>query len=216
MCLSIVPTHKIFWGRIAAGFGIVAAMTKTSRQHLNPRIGFARPRRRLKPLALGFILLSSSFAAAQAPPPPALDVSAADVKGFIDTLPKDRVSDLPIRVTDVGGYKVGVYGVFRPKAVPGDANLHQSTVTEIYYMLEGTGTLVTGGALVNERSAGVSPNTKQPNLRGSVIADGVSRRVGPGDIIVIPGRLPHWWSSLDSDIRYLIYRPDPEGLQSVK
>jgi hypothetical protein len=35
-------------------------------------------------------------------------------------------------------------------------------------------------------------------------------------VIVIPGRLAHWWSSLDSDIRYLIYRPDPEGLQKVK
>ena len=34
--------------------------------------------------------------------------------------------------------------------------------------------------------------------------------------IIIPGNLPHWWSSLDSDIRYLIYRPDPEGLQTVR
>ena len=48
-------------------------------------------------------------------------------------------------MADVGGYKVGVYGVFRPKSVPGDANVHDTTVTEIYYMLEGSGTLVTGG-----------------------------------------------------------------------
>jgi mannose-6-phosphate isomerase-like protein (cupin superfamily) len=159
--------------------------------------------------------LVSSYAAAQTPPP-ALDISAADVKAFIDKLPKDRVSDLPIRVTDVGGYRVGVYGVFRPKAMPGEANLHETTVTEIYYMLEGSGTLVTGGRLVDDRSAGVSPNTKRPNRRGSGIEGGVSRRVVAGDIIVIPGRLPHWWSGLDSDIRYLIYRPDPEGLQQVR
>ena len=50
----------------------------------------------------------------------------------------------------------------------------------------------------------------------AVVVEKVKRRVGPGDVIVIPGNLPHWWSSLDSDIRYLIYRPDPEGLQSVK
>lgn len=159
--------------------------------------------------------LASSAAFAQAPPP-ALDISAADVKAFIDKLPKDRVSDLPIRVTDVGGYKVGVYGVFRPKTMPGDANLHETNVTEIYYMLEGSGTLVTGGRLVDDRSAGNSPNTKRPNRRGSAIEGGVSRRVAAGDIIVIPGRLPHWWSGLESDIRYLIYRPDPEGLQGVK
>ncbi len=155
------------------------------------------------------------LASAQAPPP-ALDVSAADIKAFIDKLPKDRVSDLPIRVSDVGGYKVGVYGVFRPKAMPGEANRHKTTVTEIYYMLEGTGTLVTGGTMVDERSAGASPNTKRENFRAPRIEGGVTRKVGPGDVIVIPGNLPHWWSALDSDIRYVIYRPDPEGLQTIK
>jgi mannose-6-phosphate isomerase-like protein (cupin superfamily) len=166
-------------------------------------------------MLLVIAVLRSSLTAAQGPPP-ALDVSAADITAFIDKLPKDRVSDLPIRVTEVGGAKVGIYGVFRPKTMPGDANRHQTSVTEIYYMLAGTGTLVTGGQMVDERSAGVSPNTKRPNFRAPRIEGGVSRRVGPGDVIVIPGNLPHWWSSLDSDIRYLIYRPDPEGLQSVK
>lgn len=153
---------------------------------------------------------------ASTPPPPALDVTAADVKAFIDALPKDRVSDLPIRVSDVGGYKVGVYGVFRPKTMPGEANVHDTTVTEIYVILEGTGTLVTGGTLTNPRSAGASPNTNRQNLRGSGISGGVTRKVGPGDTIVIPGRLPHWFSSLDTDIKYMIYRPDPEGLQRLK
>ena len=161
------------------------------------------------------IAFAPSYAAAQTPPP-AVAITAADVKTFIDKLPKGQVSDLPIRVADVGGYKVGVYGVFRPKAVPGSAILHDTSVTEIYYMLEGTGTLVTGGTLVDERSDGVSPNTKRPNLRGSGIQGGTSRRVVPGDIIIIPGKVPHWWSSLDGDIRYLIYRPDPQGLQPIK
>jgi mannose-6-phosphate isomerase-like protein (cupin superfamily) len=89
-------------------------------------------------------------------------------------------------------------------------------VTEIYYMLEGTGTLVTGGTIVDEQSSGVSPNTKRPNFTGSKIEGGTSRRVVAGDIIIIPANLPHWWSSLDSDISYIIYRPDPEGLQPIK
>jgi len=150
------------------------------------------------------------------PPPPAVDISAAAVKAFIDALPKDRISDSPIRIADVGGYKVGVYGVLRPKAQPGDAIRHDTSVTEVYYMLEGTGTLVTGGKLVDEQSSGLSPNTGKPNFRGSRIEGGVTRKVVPGDIIIIPGRVPHWWSALDTDIRYLIYRPDPEGLQPAK
>ena len=179
--------------------------------------------RRLTAIAFVFSLavpLSSSIAAAQVrvqtQPPPALDVTAGDIKTFIDKLPKDRITDSPIRITDVGGYKVGVYGVLRPKGVVQSANRHQTTVTEIYYMLEGTATIVTGGTMVDEKPTGSSPNTQRPNFQGSSINGGVSRRVGPGDVIVIPGNLPHWWSSLDTDIRYLIFRPDPEGLQSTK
>lgn len=74
-------------------------------------------------------------------------------------------------------------------------------------MLEGSATLVTGGTLVDERSSGISPNTKMPNFRGSRIE---------GDVIIIPGRVPHWWSSPDGDIQYVIYRPDPAGLQRVQ
>ena len=170
---------------------------------------------RIFPIA-AFMVVATSIAAAQTPPPPAVDVSAADIKAFINKLPKDRISDLPIRVADVGGSKVGVYGVFRPKASVQDAIRHDTTVSEIYYMLEGSATLVTGGTLVDERSSGTSPNTKRPNFRGSRIEGGVSRRVVPGDVIIIPGRVPHWWSNLDGDIQYLIYRPDPEGLQRIK
>jgi quercetin dioxygenase-like cupin family protein len=147
---------------------------------------------------------------------PAVDVTAAQITSFIDNEPKDRVSDLPIRVADVGNAKVGVYGVFRPKAQPGDAIRHETSVTEVYYVLEGSGTLVTGGRIVNERSTGISPNTKRPNFGGPRIEDGVTRHAAPGDVIVIPPNTPHWWSSLDSDLRYLIIRPDPESLQPLK
>jgi len=170
----------------------------------------------LKQLTIAAVLIGCAAAVQAQTPPPAVDVTAADAKAFIERLPKDRVSDLPIRVADVGGYKVGVYAVLRPKAVPGGANRHQTTVTEIYYMLEGSATLVTGGTIADEKNAGTSPNTKRPNFNGPRIEGGVSRKVVPGDIIIIPGNLPHWWSSLDSDIRYLIFRPDPEGLQAAR
>jgi quercetin dioxygenase-like cupin family protein len=173
---------------------------------------FSVPRSALAGLVLGFA--TSGFA--QTTPPPAVDVTAAAAKAFIDKLPKDRISDLPIRVADVGGYKVGVYGVFRPKSLSGGSIRHDTSVTEIYYMLEGTGTLVTGGRIPDEKSTGVSPNTKRPNFGGTKIDGGVTRKVVPGDVVIIPGNVPHWWSALDTDIRYLIFRPDPEGLQPVR
>ena len=69
------------------------------------------------------VLLSALSAGAQTPAPaaqpplPAVDVKAADIKAFINNLPTNAISDLPIRVADVGGYRVGVFGVFRPQTV---------------------------------------------------------------------------------------------------
>lgn len=53
-------------------------------------------------------------AIAQTPPLPATDVTNAEIQAFINSLPKDAVSDKPIRIVDVGGYHVGVYGVAIP------------------------------------------------------------------------------------------------------
>ena len=78
-------------------------------------------------------------------------------------------------------------------------------------MLEGAGTLVTGGTLVDERRDGASTT-----VRGSRIDGGVSRRITKGDVVIIPGRTPHWWSALDGDIRYLIIRADPDNRIPLK
>ena len=157
-------------------------------------------------ITIGLAASVALTAAAQQPPLPATDVTSAEITAFIDKLPKDAISDLPIKVVDVGGYRVGVYGVFRPKAVKQDAVLHEVRTTEVYQMVEGAGTLVTGGRLVDERR-----DPKSTTVRGSRIEGGVSRRVVKGDVIIIPGRTPHWWSELESDIRYTIIRSDPEN-----
>ena len=44
----------------------------------------------------------------------------------------------------------------------------------------------------------------------------MTRRVSAGDLIIIPGRTPHWWSSLEGDIRYMIVRTDPAGTMNLK
>ena len=164
--------------------------------------------------SLVLLALLLPVASAAQTPLPATDITAADVQAFVKQLPPNAVSDRPIRVVDVGGYKVGVYGVFRPKSVKQDAVLHETRVTEVYQMLDGAGTLVTGGTLV-EPDKGTLGGVGR-TVRGSRIDGGVSRRVTKGDIIIIPAGTPHWWSQLDGDITYVIIRPDPEGRQAVK
>src|SRR5262245_13802551 len=170
----------------------------------------------LKTTLTALLLAGTVSVAAQAPapaaPPPAVDITHLDIKNFIDKLPKDAISDSPIRVVDVGDHRVGVYGVFRPKTAKQDAVLHEVVNSEIYYMIEGAATLVTGGKMVDERRQ-PPPSTL---VRASRIENGVTRRVVPGDMIIIPGRTPHWWSSLESDIKYLIIRPDPANRIPLK
>jgi len=79
-------------------------------------------------------------------------------------------------------------------------------VTEIYHIMEGSGTLVTGGTIPGSQrdSPGKAPNG--PTTRGSSIQNGVSRKVGPGDVVVIPAGVPHWFSAVDEDLKFLIVR----------
>src|SRR4051812_16023187 len=120
----------------------------------------------LKALAAGLLLIVALSTVAQTPSLPATDVTSADIQAFLKALPPDAVNDKPIRVVDVGGYHVAVYGVLRPKSVPAqEANLHQTKTSEIYYILEGGGTLVTGGTMVNPKPmAPGSPNLQGPGI----------------------------------------------------
>lgn len=162
-----------------------------------------------------FTLLVASSAKAQAPMA-ATDITAAQVQAFIKGAPQDRNSDRPMRVIDVGGYRVGVFGVFRPKATPASATVHQTDVSETYYMVDGAGVLVTGGTLkkpVTPRQSNLGEWTDQGS---DGIEGGVSRRIAKGDVVVIPGGVPHGWASLESDITYLIVRSDPSKKLPLK
>ena len=167
----------------------------------------------MRKLMMLLALMATTGTAAAQEPLPATDVTAAQMQAFLKALPRNEINDLPVRVVDVGGYKVGVFGVFRPKTDPGDAIAHETRTSEVYYILEGGGTLVTGGKIVNPKPV---PANRSAGPRGEKIEGGVTRHVSKGDLIIIPGRTPHWWSSLDGDLNYMIIRPDPDGRLNLK
>lgn len=154
-----------------------------------------------------FLLLVATSAAAQTPAG-ATDITAAQVQAFIKDGPRDRNSDRPIRVVDAGGYHVGIFGVFRPKDAPITASIHQTSASEVYYMLEGAGILVTGGKLKEPQTPRPSNMGNWTDLGSSGIEGGVSRRIAKGDVVIIPGGTPHGWASAEGDITYLIVRTD--------
>jgi mannose-6-phosphate isomerase-like protein (cupin superfamily) len=166
------------------------------------------------------IVATAVAASAQAPAPasaaplPATDVTSAQMLEFLNALPKDKISDSPVRIVDVGGSRIGIYGVFRPKSLPGDAVLHETRTSEVYVMLEGAATLVTGGSLAGRKATPTGAGST--TVRGSSIEGGVTRRITKGDVVVIPGGTPHWWSILEGDIKYMIVRSDPDSRMTLK
>jgi hypothetical protein len=87
--------------------------------------------------------------------------------------------------------------------------------TETYLIISGSGTLVTGGKVMNGRkSAPDSQVTKVlngPSCSGSIVGDDVVKRVvNVGDIIIIPAGTPHGWAEIPDHVDYLSVRPDPQ------
>src|SRR5580658_9041170 len=73
--------------------------------------------------------------------------AASELKNAPD--PKASVIDRPVRVVEAGGRNLGVALVQRTSA---DANaLVHDKIDEIYYVLEGGGTMTSGGTLVNAK-----------------------------------------------------------------
>ena len=89
--------------------------------------------------------------------------------------------------------------------------------TEGYLIISGSGTLVTGGKIVNGRkSAAESEVTKVlngPSCSGMAVgADIVKKVVKTGDIIIIPAGVPHGWTDIGDHVDYLSFRPSARVL----
>jgi mannose-6-phosphate isomerase-like protein (cupin superfamily) len=153
---------------------------------------------------------------------PATDVLTAAIQA---TLQEQRatgrpVVDTPIRTVDAGGHNVGVGLVRRTGPAQGGSALHDK-VAEVYYIIEGAGTLVTGGSLVGaerrESANATVTGINGPGISGTSIANGASRRIAKGDVVIIPAGTPHWWSTIDTpEIYYIVVRVDPERVVALK
>jgi mannose-6-phosphate isomerase-like protein (cupin superfamily) len=84
-------------------------------------------------------------------------------------------------------------GSFVRRTEPNGAIAHPGN-TEMHYIVEGSGTVVTGGRVVRVEGAPAR------------IEGGESHRVVKGDIIIIPAGSPHMYSQIDEPITYLEWR----------
>lgn len=157
-------------------------------------------------------------ASVPAEPIPTTEVTEADIQATLkqQIASGKPVMDTPIRVVDVGSLHLGIGLVYRLSSKT--AATHDN-VSEVYHVIEGSGTFVSGGVLVNpERRENLAYfNTLSgPGVTGASIQGGVSRRLAKGDVVIIPAGTPHWFSEIQSPLTYLVVRMDPTKQLTIK
>jgi mannose-6-phosphate isomerase-like protein (cupin superfamily) len=162
------------------------------------------------------------FAQTAGNPIPATDVKSVDIQATLKRVmanPNIAVSDTPLRTVDAGGHNVSIGVVYRPKGAKGGAASHDK-VSEVYQVLEGSATLVTGGTIINpQRRTSTQEEVTQingPGVSGTSIEGGVSRRITKGDMVIIPAGTPHWFPEIQETITYTVVRIDPSRVVTLK
>ena len=158
----------------------------------------------MKIIALFTLLAIAPAAAAQQAPTPtdpakASQFTAADLMAAIATLPGDRAAS-SVRVFSLAPYNVNVE---RRLPVPQGASLHEAQA-ELFYVIDGSATLLTGGKLMGEARNGT-------NLSGKGIEGGTAQKFAKGDFLIVPSGIAHQFIDITAPITLMsIYLPNPK------
>lgn len=90
-----------------------------------------------------------------------------------------------------------VHASHRDKA--GVVEIHEYD-TDIVYVLKGSATLVTGGTPVGTKT--IAPH----EFRAPTVNGGETRTLAPGDVVVIPNGVPHWFKEVDAPFDYYVVK----------
>jgi mannose-6-phosphate isomerase-like protein (cupin superfamily) len=142
-----------------------------------------------------FAVVLGTAAMAQQPAAPAAVKtfsSAADVEALLAKAKADRKDNQPLVTEPI--LRLAPYNAnLEYRAAVGPAAVHE-TEAELFYVIDGSATMMTGGKLVNET------RTNASNLSGTAIEGGTSRTVSKGDFIIVPEKTPHWFSAINGSV----------------
>jgi mannose-6-phosphate isomerase-like protein (cupin superfamily) len=128
--------------------------------------------------------------------------SAADLTALIAKAKSERKEGQPL-VTEPMIELESYDGHLEYRASVGNAAVHEKEA-ELFYVIDGSATLVTGGKLVNEK------RTDATNLNGSAIQGGTPRNIAKGDWVLVPENTPHWFSPINGVLElFSLHVPRP-------
>ena len=128
------------------------------------------------------LLLFCALPLMAADPPGFVVWSASDLKGMDKKLSAkvDGQKFSSEQLDKFGNH----YAMMAHREGDGSAELHEKDA-DIFVVQSGSATLIVGGEMVNAKTS--APN----EVRGTSIKNGTEHKVGPGDIVHIPAKVPH-------------------------
>ena len=96
-----------------------------------------------------------------------------------------------------GGRNYMVHASHRDK--PGVVEMHEFD-TDIVYVLKGSATLVTGGTPAGTQT--IAPH----EVRAQSVTGGETRTLAPGDVVIIPNGVPHWFKEVSAPFDYYVVK----------
>jgi mannose-6-phosphate isomerase-like protein (cupin superfamily) len=143
---------------------------------------------------------------------PTVALTHEQIAALLSTFPKTGEQ---VAVVGIGNYNVAVSLQRRTTVKLGApvSAISHSRITEIYYIVSGSGTMVVDGTRANPKPMDPAGDVVMidagPSMSG-IMTGGLSRNVSAGDVIVVPPNTPHGWSQIDDQVSYLMLRTDPD------
>jgi mannose-6-phosphate isomerase-like protein (cupin superfamily) len=153
---------------------------------------------------------------------PATYISNDELQAYLKRAIANNLIDQQVRSVDVGKSGVAVGMVHRGKldAPQPDSVAEHDHVSEVYHVISGSATLVTGPDLVGARPRPATNENVRilngPGSNASSIRNGVEHHLKAGDAIIIPAGTGHWFTKIDDQISYIMIRVDPEKVVPLK
>ncbi len=124
--------------------------------------------------------------------PPKMYTSAKEVVAMMAKAKSERKQDQSNFIQGI--LRLAPYNAnLEYRAAVGPAAVHEKEA-ELFYVIDGSGTLVTGGKLAGES------RTNADNLTGTGIDGGDIQNVAKGDFFIVPENTPHWFSKINGTL----------------
>ena len=153
---------------------------------------------------------------------PGTYISVDEIQAYVKKAIADRRIDQQVRDVDIGKANVAIGVVHRGKldAPAPNSVAEHDLVSEVYHVIDGSGTLVLGPDILDMKRRPATDETVRffngPGNNGSLIRNGVSYQLKAGDVVIIPAGTGHWFTKIDDHITYLMMRIDPDKVTPHK